>query len=72
MNRIICFAGQRAELIHGLAEHVHHAAESRTSHGNSDARAGIVRFHAANETFRRLHRDATDATLAQVLLALQR
>jgi hypothetical protein len=68
MNGIVGLARQRAELIHGFAEHVHHTAQSRTPNGNGNASTSVVRFHATNQTFRWLHGDTADAALAEVLL----
>src|SRR2546426_6951797 len=39
VNRILRIARERAQLIHGLAENIHHTSERGTSHGNSDALA---------------------------------
>ena len=56
------------KLVHRLADDVHHAAQRPVTHGNADRAAEVNRFHAANETIGGLHRDATHAAFAQVLL----
>ena len=68
MDRVVLVALHRAKLIDRLAEDIHHAPERRTADGHSDAIAGIVRLHAANHAFGRLHRDSADAAFAEVLL----
>ena len=70
MDRHVHLRVHRAELVHGLAKHVQHAAQRRAAHGNHDARAGIDRLHAAHHALGRDHRDAAHAALAQVLLHL--
>ncbi len=59
-----------AELVHGLAEHVEHAAQGFAADRNRDARAGVDRLHAADHAFGGDHGDAAHAALAQVLLHL--
>jgi hypothetical protein len=56
--------------VHGLAEHVHHAAERRGADRHRDRRAGVDRLHAALHAVSRLHRDSPHAVLAEVLLDL--
>ena len=59
-----------AELIHGLAQHVHHPAERGAAHRHADALSQIVGLHPAHQAFGRLHRHRTHASFAQVLLHL--
>src|SRR5207253_10040891 len=59
-----------AELIHGLAQHVHHPAERGAAHRHADALSQIVGLHPAHHAFGRLHRHRTHASFAQVLLHL--
>ena len=68
MNRIIRVGHNRTELIHRLAEHVHHAAQRRPANRNFDACTKIVRLHSAHHALDRLHRNRADAALAKVLL----
>src|SRR6266481_6392023 len=72
MNRVVSIAHDRAELIDGLAENIHDAAECRAPHWNLDPFSEIVRFHAANHALDRLHRDGADAAFPEVLLHLCR
>src|SRR5579863_180175 len=59
-----------AELVDGLADHVHHASESATTHGHGDRSTLVNRFHAAHHALGGFHGDAADPALAQVLLHL--
>src|SRR5579863_7985099 len=68
MNGIVCRAGKRAELIHGLAKNVHHAAKSGAADGHFDGLAEVLRLHAAHEALGGLHGDGADAAFAKVLL----
>ena len=54
--------------IHGLADHVHHAAECASADRNRDGAAHIFGGHAANHTVRRLHRHAPHAAFTKMLL----
>src|SRR5580700_9060344 len=59
-----------AELVDGLADHVHHASESATAHGHGDRSALVNAFHAAHHALGGFHGDAANAAFAQVLLYL--
>jgi hypothetical protein len=54
--------------VDGFAKHVHHAPERRRAHRHRDRPASVDRLHAALHAVGRLHRDGSDAILAQVLL----
>src|SRR3984885_3100306 len=68
VNRVVLVAFDGAKLIDGLAEHVHHTAEGRATDRNGDTCAGVVRLHAADHAFGRLHGDCAHAAVAEVLL----
>ena len=68
MNRHAFFVLDGAELIDGLADHVHHAAERAPAHGDGNRPALIDGVHAAHHAFGGFHRDATYAAFAEVLL----
>jgi hypothetical protein len=67
VNRITLFVFHGAEIIYRLAENIEHAAEHAAAYWNGNRLAEIKRFHAAHQTFGRLHRDAADAPFAKVL-----
>ena len=58
----------RPQLIHGLADHVHHAAQRAAAHGHRNRSALVDGFHAAHHAFGGFHGDAAHAAFAQVLL----
>ena len=68
MNWIMRGAIDGTELIDGLAENVHHAAQRGAADGNGDALAHIFRGHAANHAFDGFHRDSAHAAFAEMLL----
>ena len=59
--------GDRAGLVHRLADDVHDAAERAVADRNLDRRAGVGHGLAAHETFGRVHRDAAHRDLAEML-----
>ncbi len=68
---LVDFAGRigldRTGFVHRLANDVDDAAERSFANRHGDRAARILHFLAANETFRRIHRDGTDGVLAEVL-----
>ncbi len=58
----------RAQLIHRLADHVHHAPQRAAAHGHGDRPALVDGFHAAHHALGGFHGDAAHAAFAQVLL----
>ena len=67
MNRIALLCLNRSESIDGLSQHVHHAAQGCTSHGNGDRSAEIDALHAAHHALGRRHGYRAHAAFAQVL-----
>ena len=67
MNRVALIGFHFAQFVHGLAQHIHHAAQSAAPHGNRDSFAQVHGFHPAHHSLGRLHGDATNAPFAQVL-----
>ena len=59
-----------AQLVHGLADDVDHAAEGGLADRHRDRLAGVLRAHAAHHAVGRLHGDRADAVFAEVLLHL--
>ena len=57
----------RARLVDGLADDVHDAAERAEADRDLDRRAGVVHRLAAGEAFGRVHGDAADGVLAELL-----
>ncbi len=57
----------RSAFVDRFADDVEDAAERLRSHRHHDRRTGIADFLAANETFGRVHRDAADGVLAEML-----
>ena len=68
VNRHALFVVDRAKLIDGLADDIHHAAQRPAAHGNGDRSALIDRLHAAHHAVGGLHGDAAHAAFAKVLL----
>ena len=67
VNRVALLVLHGAEIIHRLAEYVEHASQDAAPHRHGNRFAEVERLHAAHQTFRGLHRDATHAAFAQVL-----
>src|ERR1700733_3699490 len=67
VNRVALFVFHGAEIIDRIAENVEHAAENATANRHRDRLAEIERFHAADQTFSRFHRDAAHAAFTEVL-----
>ena len=61
-----------APLVHGLAHHVHDAAQGLGTDRHLDRAAGVDHQLAAHHAVGGVHGDAADPILAQVLLHLQR
>ena len=61
----------RAQLVHGLADDVQHAAQGLAAHGNGDGAAEVDGLHAAHHAFGGLHGDAAHAAFAELLLDFQ-
>ncbi len=61
------FGGDRAGLVHRLADHVDDAAEHRLADRHDDRLAGVADLLAAHETLGRVHGDGAHGVLAQVL-----
>jgi hypothetical protein len=57
----------RTGFVDRLADDVHDAAERGFTDRNRDRRAGIGDFLAAGQAFRRVHRNAADGVLAEML-----
>ena len=71
MDRPHGLGADLAALINWIADDIDDAAEHFLPHGHRDAAAGIDGFLAAHEPIRRVHGDAADRALAQVLRHLQ-
>ena len=70
MNGIVLVRDDGTELVHRLPHDVEDATERGRPDGHHDRFARIIRFHPPHEPFGRLHRDASHAPFAQVLLDL--
>ena len=57
-----------AEVVDGLSDNVHHAAQGAAANGNGNRAAEIDGIHAAHHAVGRLHGDAAHAALAKMLL----
>src|ERR1700680_1250887 len=68
MNRIVRGTVDGAELVHWLAQDVHHAAKSGAANGHGDALTQVLRRHATHHAFDGFHSDGAHAAFAQVLL----
>ena len=71
MNRHSLVEGNRTEIVHGIADDVHHAAERAAADGNGDGAALVDGFHAAHHAFGGFHGDAAHAAFAEMLLHLK-
>ncbi|KAF5035617.1 hypothetical protein DSECCO2_583690 [anaerobic digester metagenome] len=56
-----------AHFVNGTPHHVHDATKRRLADRHHDGLAGVHRFHAAHETFGRVHGDGADDVVAEVL-----
>ena len=68
VNRHSFFVFDGAQLIDGLADHVHHASQRASAHGHGNRPALIDGIHAAHHAVGGFHGDATHTAFAQVLL----
>ena len=68
MNWIALLVRNVAEVVHWLADHVHHPPQCPFADGDCDWPAGIGGFHAAHHAVSRQHRDGPHAPFAQMLL----
>ena len=68
MNRIVRGTVDGAKLVDGLAENVHHPAQSGAADRNGDALAHIFRGHAAHHAFDGFHGHRAHAAFAEMLL----
>ncbi len=60
-------AYDRARLVHGLADHVHDAAESGLADWDGDRATGVGDLLAADQAVGRVHGDGADRVLTQML-----
>ena len=67
VDRTQVFRDNRAGFVHGLADHVHDAAERARTDRHADRRAGVGNFLAANQTFGRIHGDGAHRGFAEML-----
>ncbi len=67
MDGALCRRGDRAGLVHGLANHVHDSAEGLVTDGHRDRLARVRDVLAAREPFGAVHGDRAHGVLAQVL-----
>ena len=68
MNWIALLVRNVAEVVHWLADDVHHPPQCPFADGDCDWPAGIGGFHAAHHAVSRQHRDGPHAPFAQMLL----
>src|ERR1700730_3293023 len=68
VNGIVLVTDDGPELIDGLAENIHHAAECRATDGHFNAFAGVESLHTADHALGGFHRHGAYAALAEVLL----
>jgi hypothetical protein len=67
VDRVVLLGFDGTGLVHGLADDVDDAAECLRSDGHLNAVAGILNVHVADQTFGRVHGDAANRLLSQVL-----
>ena len=58
------FKGNRAEVIHGFADYIHHSAQRSAAYGGGDGATLIDGFHASHHAVGGFHGDAADAAFA--------
>src|SRR6266700_5025301 len=68
MDWVPLFGGDGAEVVHGLADYVHHAAQSAAADGNRDRPTLIDGFHPANHALGCFHGNRAHTAFAQMLL----
>ena len=61
----------RPQLVHGLADHIHHAPQRAAAHGHRNRSALVDGFHAAHHALGGFHGDTAHPAFAQVLLHFQ-
>src|ERR1700690_2569262 len=71
MNRHSLVTCDWAEVVDGLTDYVHHAAQRSTADGNRDGATLVDGVHAAHHAVGGLHGDAAHAAFAEVLLDFQ-
>ena len=59
------------QIVHGFANHIHHASQCPTAHGSRDRPTLINRLHATDHTVCGFHGDATHTAFAEMLLHLK-
>ncbi len=67
VDRVAELGRDHAALVDRLADHVHDPAQGLGTDGDHDRIARVDRFHAADKSVGRVHRDAADDVVAQVL-----
>ncbi len=67
VDRVADLGRDRAALVDRLADHVHDPAQGLGTDGDHDGLARVDRVHAADQAVGRVHRDAADDVVAQVL-----
>jgi len=68
MDGMAFFESDRTEVIHGLADYIHDAAESAVTYGDGDWAALVNGLHAADHAVGGRHGDAAHAAFADMLL----
>ena len=67
MDGAVAFRFDRPGFIDRLADHVHDAAERAHTNRHHDRVAGVADFLAADQTFRRIHRDGAHRGFTEML-----
>src|SRR5712664_19501 len=70
MDRVSLCGLDGPQIVHRLANYVHHATECSFANWHRYPTTGIDRFHAANHTIGWQHRNCTHAALPKMLLDL--
>ena len=68
MNGVPLFRSNWAEVVHRLADHVHHTPQGAVANWNRNRATLIDGFHAAHHAFGCFHGNRANAALAQMLL----
>jgi hypothetical protein len=68
VDGVVSLSFDRPQLVHRLAQYVHHASQSGLAHRDGNPAPGVKGLHPAHDAVGRLHGHAAHAPLAQVLL----
>ena len=72
MDGVPFFVLNRSQLIYGVSDDIHDAAQGPMANRDGNRAALVNRFHPAHHAFGGLHGDAADAAFSEMLLHFER